>query len=99
MLGFTIYQCIVSSRYYAEVNRCGRNMTLSMCKLDQSMEDAANFLYDSFNPFCPDGKDPRITSLHTSPEEQKTTTENTGIAHTHSPLLVILSVIISKSSW
>ncbi|XP_031566574.1 uncharacterized protein LOC116301627 isoform X2 [Actinia tenebrosa] len=47
---------------YAEVKRCARNMTISHCTLDDSMQDAVRFLYGDFNPFCHNGKDPEKPS-------------------------------------
>lgn len=47
-------------RKYAEAKQCAKDITLDQCNVTPQLRDEVNFIYDSFNPFCFNLKDPRL---------------------------------------
>lgn len=56
-------------RKYAEAKRCTKNATLSMCKVTREQLDDIHFIYDNFNPFCPQSVDPPFQKASSKKEE------------------------------
>ncbi|XP_074609855.1 uncharacterized protein LOC141864024 isoform X2 [Acropora palmata] len=54
---------------YAEAKRCTKNVTLSMCKVTREQLDDIHFIYDNFNPFCPQSVDPPFQKASSKKEE------------------------------
>ena len=46
-----------------------KNATLSMCKVTREQLDDIHFIYDNFNPFCPQSVDPPFQKASSKKEE------------------------------
>lgn len=56
-------------RKYSEAKRCTKNATLSLCKVTREQLDDIHFIYDNFNPFCPQSVDPPFQKASSKQEE------------------------------
>ncbi|KXJ15892.1 uncharacterized protein LOC110236752 [Exaiptasia diaphana] len=81
-------------QHYSDVKRCARNMTLSMCKLDSAMKYKVHDLYGSFNPFCPNGRDPPKSS--STYEQFITPLKNNVMAYEWSVSTMVTSIFVLK---
>lgn len=61
---------LLSFSKYAEAKLCAKNETLKSCKVTPQLQDDVDFIYDEFNPFCSERKDPQGRILRKKPSSK-----------------------------